>query len=389
MRISIVVAFLFLFSGAQDPQPSVHAKNCPASCEPCQAAVTKAFDFLIRSRNEDGCYGARHYLHGEYVAATSLVGLAFLAEGSTLEEGTYRKPLGECVDYILKFLPSPVWAQQKVVDTATHVNWGDCFAGLFLVEVHRGTKDKRLRAKIRKILGDISKRLTKHQLPEGGWSYGWNNCRYKKRKNLEGDLSVLGILALWSLSEIGREGVEVDPRTLEKAVKYVDRLIDHSGGIAYSLYHKDVLECGPEHYKTALKRRNRKEFSREELRASWRVFRSMMAIVAWSRLERPKRKQAREAADLMVRYMPHIYSHISFAGWEALFEPLACTQMGGKYPGVYRERMRDRILARQKDDGGFMGFVSPTSDAKITACALIGILAPLKKLSFASAPRSY
>ncbi|MHC4607304.1 MAG: prenyltransferase/squalene oxidase repeat-containing protein [Planctomycetota bacterium] len=388
VRPLIVASLLVLSSaaaGVQDPEPQTHATTCPESCAICEEAIHKALENLAGGQNPDGSYGGSTYYGGDFTSETSLVGLAFLAEGSTPEKGNYRKQLKGCLDYLLKYLPTPEWAERPTQGTWTYVNWGDAFSGLFLVEVCRKIKDEEAKGKIREILGDIAKRLAKHQLPQGGWSYGRNNRRYATKKAPEGDLSVMGLLIMWTLAEIRLEGVDVDPKMVEKGIDYMRRCTDAMGGVAYSLA-QNAKPHGEEHYKD-IPGTDPKEYTRQMRSTNWRTFRAAMAAVAWNRLGLAKDETAVKSVDLSVRYLPYMISHISWVGWEGLFTGLAYTQLGGDYPGAFRKHMRDRILARQEESGAFRSLSLSGSSNKSTAALVIALQAPLKKLTFSTLPR--
>lgn len=141
-------------------------------------------------------------------------GFAFLAAGSTPEEGEYSGELNECIRAVLHSINGD-WRE----------NWYWSLGGLFLAEVHkRWPKDE-----YRERLDEMVKIIQKNQEPTGGWSHKKGFTYGKKIK----DLAIISGLMVAALGNMKAAGIEVPDGVIQRALAYADEMSDGGGGMAY------------------------------------------------------------------------------------------------------------------------------------------------------------
>ena len=147
---------------AQDPADDRAAADLltPAA----QKAIRDGLEFLASRQNPDGSLGADGYRRD--VAVVSLVGLAFLANGSAPGRGSYGQQVNRCVDYLLKNTDDSGFI--NATGRANHgPMYGHGFATLFLAEVYGMRPESETREKLVKAV----KLIINAQNDEGGWRY--------------------------------------------------------------------------------------------------------------------------------------------------------------------------------------------------------------------------
>ena len=97
------------------------------------AAIDRGLAYLATRQNDDGSLQGTSY--GRNVGVCGLVGMAFLAQGSTPGRGPYGRQVRRCVDYLLSHAePSGFIVAQGSVSHGPM--YGHGFATLFLTQVY-------------------------------------------------------------------------------------------------------------------------------------------------------------------------------------------------------------------------------------------------------------
>jgi len=178
-----------------------------------EAAVARALLYLSRTQEKDGAWGylsgksRRHKRKTHDVALTGLSALCFLAgDHSPGKNGPYRDTVTKAIDFLVE-------QQGKDGSLMQHGGrmYGHAIATLALSEAAIMTGDWKYKKAAIKGAHFI---IQAQNNSSGGW-------RYTPRES--GDTSVLGwcVMALYSVQ---RMGMEVPPKTLRGAVKWLDKV---------------------------------------------------------------------------------------------------------------------------------------------------------------------
>lgn len=170
------------------------------------------------------------------VVMTSLAGLAWLAGGSDLEQGTYRENVERAADFVIENagetmrLPPGVGpsgsdrvARMRGTD---QTNWGLAHATIFLGELHVHSPSPKIGAALRRFGSSLAER----QEPSGGWAHGPggpNPLGYT-------ELNIVTGLALCGLGLAAHSGWEISEGVIEKAETYLRASSGGDGGVGYS-----------------------------------------------------------------------------------------------------------------------------------------------------------
>ncbi|MDP6636105.1 MAG: hypothetical protein QGG42_14490 [Phycisphaerae bacterium] len=277
-----------------------------------EAAVARALLYLSRTQEKDGAWGymsgksRRHRRKDTDVAMTGLSALCFLAGDHTpTKNGPYRDTVTKAIDYLV---------EQQGKDGGLWQNgsrmYGHAIATLALSEAAIMTGD----AKYRQAAIKGAQYIIKAQHPSNG---GW---RYKPRES--GDTSVLGwcVMALYSVQ---RMGMEIPPKTLRGAHKWMDKV---SGG-------RTGILCGY---------------------TDRRAKPAMSAEGAFSRMllgRRPSDAQQKELAAYMHTHRKETAKNF----YLAYYGSLAMMQLGGDAWSKWNPEMRERLVALQTRGGSMDG----------------------------------
>jgi len=190
--------------------------------------VKKGLEFLAKTQMKDGKWEG---INGEYVIpCTSLAGMAFLCEGSTLKEGKYRDNLRRAVNFILeRAQPNGLLANPQMRGEAGRYMYGHGFALMFLACVVGEEDNEPRRKKLMQVVEKAAKYSHDAQTNRGGWGY----VSAKDGSNFdEGSVTITQIQGLRAARNAG---VIVPPNAIKMAQKYLFDSTNGSGGITYSL----------------------------------------------------------------------------------------------------------------------------------------------------------
>lgn len=198
-------------------------------------AVERGFEYMLSTEQSDGTFPDAH---GRSTGISSLVGMAFLAQGHLPGLGKYGDAINRRIDYTLLH-SSP----EGLLDAGDHGNgpmYAHNISTLFLSEVS-GMVDPVRQRRIDEVLpkamniilrAQAVKKSIEHQ---GGWRY--------QPTSQDSDLSCSG-WALMALRSARLNGAQVPQQAIEAAVAYTQRRFDRRiGHFGYmdTAQHKDSL----------------------------------------------------------------------------------------------------------------------------------------------------
>ncbi|MEO0512056.1 MAG: prenyltransferase/squalene oxidase repeat-containing protein [Planctomycetota bacterium] len=188
-------------------------------------AIGRALAALALNQSPDGSFGEGRY--GQDVAVTSLVCLAFMADGNLPGRGPYGEQVRRGLEYVLD---NATDSGLVAAEATSGPMYGHGFATLFLGEVYgatRGGADTRLSDRVYRALYRAVRLIEQTQNSEGGWRYD--------PKPEQADVSVT-ICQIMGLRAARNAGLVVDKAVIDDAVEYV-RACQHpvDGGWRYQL----------------------------------------------------------------------------------------------------------------------------------------------------------
>lgn len=220
MMVRYIATMLMLFVAIPLPAAEQETPAKKLLTAPTKLAVEKALRFLAQAQSDDGSFGRSGY--GRNVGVCGLAGLAFMSSGSTPGRGPYGQNINKCIDYVLSN------AQENGFINVRNANshgpmYGHGFATLFVAEVYGMSPREDLREKLAKAV----RLIVDTQNDEGGW-------RYHPQKQ-DADLSVT-VCQIMALRAAKNSGIAVPNETIEKCVDYVKRSQNADGGFMYTLH---------------------------------------------------------------------------------------------------------------------------------------------------------
>jgi hypothetical protein len=189
----------------------------PVVDQATQRAINRGLAFLANQQNKEGFFGDDDYARN--VGVCSLVGLAYLASGSTPKGGKWSPQLEALLRFVLAQATPSGFLTVKDYQSRGPM-YGHGFATLFLSEAYGMSDEKDLKS----ILIKAIKVIVDTQNDQGGW-------RYQPRRD-DADVSVT-VCQLMALRAARNAGVFVPDETVDRAVKYLYRSQNIDGGFMY------------------------------------------------------------------------------------------------------------------------------------------------------------
>jgi len=195
--------------------PRLRANELPPEVN---SAVTRGLGYLTKVQFRDGHFEGRA---GNYpVALSSLAGMAFLMEGSTLREGPYADNIRRLVDWLLdRCRPNGLVGNNGNPQEAMRYTYGHGFGMLFLASVYGEEEDDARQQRLEAVLTRAAEFCGQAQTTKGGWGYLARGC------NTEGDDMDEGsttITQLQALRAARNAGIVVPKVVIDKARKYLE-----------------------------------------------------------------------------------------------------------------------------------------------------------------------
>lgn len=204
-----------------------HGTPCPKGCKTCTAAVDKALKYLSRQVQSGQLKKIQD------VIVPSLVGLAFMAEGSTPTEGSYAKEVAACRDVVLRFLDA------ERADRGNG-NWTLAFALAFLGEIYAKVSEESTKTLLKGLVRD----LEQSQEKDGGWAHGVQPASEYR------SLNAATTFCLTALIHAKKIGIEVSGPVIKKGISYMEQCtlegytgdeVSYNGSIGYNKEHSKVI----------------------------------------------------------------------------------------------------------------------------------------------------
>jgi prenyltransferase beta subunit len=216
-RLGIIALSIAAWTGCVDTHAAESGSSDTAA--PAQLAIEKGLRYLATRQADDGSFSTSGY--GRNVAVCALAGMAWLAGGSTPEQGPYGQELTRVTDYLVdRTQPSGFIT---AADAESHgPMYGHGFATLYLAEVYGMSSRDDLRDKLSRAV----ELIVRTQNAEGGW-------RYQPRPE-DADISVT-ICQVMALRAARNAGIRVPRETIDRCVDYVKRSQNADGGFRYML----------------------------------------------------------------------------------------------------------------------------------------------------------
>ena len=210
-------------------QTELFSNESPIITKESQLAIDTGLAYLAERQNENGSIGDG--AQAENVGVVSLVGIAFLAEGSLPGKGKYGSQLRKITTFVLSHCQENGFITNSNAKTHGPM-YGHGFATLFLAEAY-GAYPK---SNLRKQLAKATKLIVDTQNKDGGW-------RYQPERN-EADISVT-ICQVMALRAAKNAGVYVPNKTIEKCIDYVKKSQNRDGGFRYQLTAGSPISAFP------------------------------------------------------------------------------------------------------------------------------------------------
>lgn len=201
-----------------------------------ERAIERALQFLAKQQGPDGSYGVDRYDRSTYpTAISSMVGLAFLASGSTPTRGPYAVELQRITSYILTqcVRSRGSTAGYLTNDRAYEERPTYChaFAMTYLSQVYPLETDRNRRENIKSVLTRAIELSALTQTHEGGWGYAPN---YRED---EGTLVVTQLQALRACRDAG---FYVPKKVIDDGVEFIEKSTNPNGSVRYRIDSRQI-----------------------------------------------------------------------------------------------------------------------------------------------------
>lgn len=191
-------------------------------------AVEQGLDYLRRSQASDGSWVTTEDGAFYPVAMAGLAGMAFLAEGSTSSRGPYADQVRRTQRYLTRSITRTGLIASGNEDSGRPM-FGHGFALLFLGTLYGMENDRDVRAEMEDVIKRAIRLTARGQSRAGGWLYYPGG----------GDEGSVTITQMQALRACHNAGFLVPEKTVQAAIKYLERCETKSGGIRYSLNSDD------------------------------------------------------------------------------------------------------------------------------------------------------
>lgn len=304
-----------------------------------EAAIARGMQYLARAQARDGSW-RNEGRYGRYpVAMSSLAGLALAMGGNTPTQGKYAPQVDRVVKYLLGSATSSGLISRGAEDARPM--YGHGFSMLLLGQLYGMEEDVRRQRRIKEVLDGGIELTSRSQSRLGGWIY---------RPFTGGDEGSVTITQVQALRSCRNAGLAVPKEVIDAAMKYLEISSNSDGGIAYRAGQR-----GP---------------SRPPITAA--------AVCCWfnaGQYDHPLAKRALEYAKRHIHVSGVGQGHYFYAH---LYLAQALYLAGEGEWDAYFPKMRDQLLALQREDGSWAGdYVGPVYD---TAIALIILQLPYNQL---------
>jgi len=199
-------------------QPAALDKDPVRVDAPTDAVIRGALKWLASKQAPSGEWAVADMERQHPVAITAYALMAFLAAGQLPGEGEH----GRCVNAGAQYLLDKVSAEGHIGNRLSgQYMYGHGIASIALSEIYGQTRAAGMRPKLEKAI----RLIVACQNKEGGWRY--------RPISQDADISVT-VLQVVALRSAKNGGLDVPQKTIEEAIRYVQRCYrPESGGFAY------------------------------------------------------------------------------------------------------------------------------------------------------------
>jgi hypothetical protein len=205
-----------------DEEPLV-AERPPLVTERIDRSIKRGLDWLKANQSSNGSWSGRGGEGSYPTAMTALAGMGMLGSGSTATRGPYARQIARSVDFLLDRCARST-GLICAADEYSRSMYGHGFSMLYLASVYGMEPDLRRQARIKKVLSAGIKLIAKAQSAEGGWLYTPDDG---------GDEGSVTVTQVQALRACRNAGLTVPKKTIDMAIRYIERSQQPDGGIAY------------------------------------------------------------------------------------------------------------------------------------------------------------
>jgi len=226
MRVLLLLPLLPLLAAPARPQGEdlvirPHPEGVTADV---RRAADKGLKFLAREQNQDGSWRTGGGYGSYPVAMTGLAGLALTASGSTPVRGPYAKNVRRAVNFCLSMRqPSGLITAPSEESRSMY---GHGFSMLFLAQCYGMEEDKERQRRIKSALQAGIQLIARSQSRDGGWLY---------TPDSHGDEGSVTVTQIQALRACRNAGLHVPKKTIDNAIRYIERSQNPDGGVSYSV----------------------------------------------------------------------------------------------------------------------------------------------------------
>ena len=317
----LVVAFCLLSVGrAADDEPKAAAAPQEFEItERVEKSVEKACQWLAKNQDRNGGLKSSYSC-----AATGLAGLAWLASGSTPNDGPYSKNINLAIEFVLKSA-----ARNGFISEGGGVGpsgmYGHGYSTQFLAEVCGMIRDPEQAARVRDVLEKAVRSIEGCQNQFGGWNSSPNGAL---SDDGSGAIAVMQVTALRAAESCG---INVRQQVISKAKKYLLDMTNDQGWYAYNWHSRGSSSNGSIATTGA----------------------GMYMLGALNLQNDPK--YAKGIKNIM-NSMPRSGNDAAMGGWQAysiFYASLAIFQHGGNEWQRWYKTTADMLIKTQSSDGGW------------------------------------
>ncbi|MBN1911019.1 MAG: terpene cyclase/mutase family protein [Pirellulales bacterium] len=212
-----------------DPDAPRPAPITPPSAEEIDAAIRRGVDFLLKRQNPNGSWGSAQNSkpsdiyapvpgahHAFRAAVTGLCICGLIDSGDPRPEVAQALDRGEAwmLDHLSKVRRSD---PETLYNTWAHAYSIQALARLW----QRQEKDPARQAKLRALLEQQIDMLRRYECIDGGWCY--YDLRAHTQRPSGSTMSFVTATVLVALSDAKKTGVEIDPKTIRRAMDSIRR----------------------------------------------------------------------------------------------------------------------------------------------------------------------
>ncbi|MCI0462106.1 MAG: terpene cyclase/mutase family protein, partial [Gemmataceae bacterium] len=302
--------------------PARHPRSHPL---PSVVAVGGAISLLAAylgfwdvSSSESRTEGGGNYR----IPMTALAGIALLCEGSTTNQGKYKKTISQAVEYLL--------SQAKDngligIPSDYRYTYGHGYSMLFLSQVLGEEEDMDRRKRLVEVLTKAVKFCGDAQTKKGGWGY------VSARDGSDFDEGSTTVTQVQGLRGCRNAGIKTPKDIIDKAIAYIYSCQMPDGGVCYSF--------------------NSRGSSRPAISAA--AIATMFGAGEYEG-ERVKKLISYCKTHLYSLGGAHIYGHWHYTYY---YYTQALYRLGGKDWEDYRDRLYKRLTSEQAGNGSWSGYV--------------------------------